>query len=115
MESFLQDLRYALRGLRRSPGFAAAAIATLALGMGATTAIFSVIRAVLLAPLPYAEPDRRVMIWSRWKSFPKTWLATGEIADYRRLVSSFERVAAWESDARTSPVTASRCASASRP
>jgi len=98
MESFLQDLRYALRGLRRSPGFAAAAIATLALGMGATTAIFSVIRAVVLAPLPYAEPDRRVMIWSRWKSFPKTWLATGEIADYRRLVSSFERVAAWESD-----------------
>ncbi len=98
MESFLQDVRYALRGLRRSPGFAAAAIATLALGMGATTAIFSVIRAVVLAPLPYAEPERRVMIWSRWKSFPKTWLATGEIADYRRLVSSFERVAAWESD-----------------
>jgi putative ABC transport system permease protein len=98
MEVFLQDVRYALRGLRRSPGFAAAAIATLALGMGATTAIFSVIRAVVLSPLPYAEPDRRVMIWSRWKDFPKTWLATGEIVDYRRDVSSFERVAAWDSN-----------------
>ena len=98
MEAFLQDVRYALRGLRRSPGFAAAAIVTLALGMGATTAIFSVIRAVVLSPLPYAEPERRVMIWSRWKDFPKTWLATGEIVDYRRLVSSFESVAAWDSD-----------------
>jgi len=98
METFLQDVRYALRGLRRSPGFAAAAVATLALGMGATTAIFSVIRAVILAPLPYAEPDRRVMIWSRWKDFPKTWLATGEVDDYRRLVPSFESVAAWETD-----------------
>jgi predicted permease len=98
METFLQDVRYALRGLRHSPGFAAAAVATLALGMGATTAIFSVIRAVLLAPLPYAEPDRRVMIWSRWKDFPKTWLATGEIDAYRRLVPSFEAVAAWETD-----------------
>ena len=97
METFLQDVKYALRGLRRSPGFAAAAIATLALGMGATTAIFSVVRAVVLAPLPYAEPSRRVMIWSRWKDFPKTWLATGEIVDYRRLVSSFESVAAWDS------------------
>ncbi len=98
METFLQDVRYALRGLRRSPGFAAAAVATLALGMGATTAIFSVIRAVLLAPLPYAEPDRRVMIWSRWKDFPKTWLATGEVDSYRRQVPSFEAVAAWETD-----------------
>ncbi len=98
METFLQDVRYALRGLRRSPGFAAAAVVTLALGMGATTAIFSVIRAVVLAPLPYAEPGRRVMIWSRWKDFPKTWLATGEVDDYRRLVPSFESVAAWETD-----------------
>ncbi len=98
METLLQDVRYALRGLRRAPGFAAAAIATLALGMGATTAIFSVIRAVILAPLPYAEPDRRVMIWSRWKDFPKTWLATGEVDAYRRQVPSFEDVAAWETD-----------------
>jgi putative ABC transport system permease protein len=98
MEVFLQDVRYALRGLKQSPGFAAAAILTLSLGMGATTAIFSVIRAVLLVPLPYAEPERRVMIWSRWKDFDKTWVATGEVADYRRLCPSFESVAAWDSN-----------------
>ncbi len=98
MEVFLQDVRYAVRGLRRSPGFAAAAILTLALGMGATTAIFSVIRSVLLAPLPYAEPERRVMIWSRWTGFPKTWVSDGEVVDYRRYVSSLESVAAWGAD-----------------
>ncbi len=98
MEVFLQDVRYALRGMRRAPGFTAAAVLTLALGMGATTAIFSVIRAVLLSPLPYAEPERRVMIWSRWKDFEKTWVATGEVADYRRLCPSLESVAAWNPD-----------------
>src|SRR5216110_1916158 len=77
MEVFLADVRYALRGMRRSPGFAAAAILTLALGMGATTAIFSVIKGVLLAPLPYREPERSVMIWSRWKEFEKTWVSDG--------------------------------------
>jgi putative ABC transport system permease protein len=98
MEVFLQDVRYALRGLRRAPGFAATAILTLAVGMGATTAIYSVIRAVLLSPLPYSEPERRVMIWSRWKDFDKTWLADGEVDDYRRLCPSFESVAAWETE-----------------
>ena len=98
MEVFLQDVRYALRGMRRAPGFTAAAVLTLALGMGATTAIFSVIRAVLLSPLPYAEPERRVMIWSRWKDFEKTWVATGEVVDYRRLCPSLESVAAWSPD-----------------
>src|SRR3954451_18344625 len=99
METFLQDLRYALRGMRRAPGFTSAAVLTLALGMGATTAIFSVIRAVLLAPLPYDQPERRVMIWSRWKDFDKTWLADGEVMDYRRECPSLESVAAWGSDA----------------
>ncbi len=98
MEIFLQDVRYALRGMRRAPGFTAAAVLTLALGMGATTAIFSVIQAVLLSPLPYAEPERRVMIWSRWKDFEKTWVADGEVMDYRRLIPSLESVAAWQTD-----------------
>jgi predicted permease len=96
MDVFLQDVRYALRGMRRAPGFTAAAVLTLALGMGATTAIFSVIRAVLLSPLPYAEPERRVMVWSRWKDFDKTWISHGELLDYRRLVPSLESVAAWD-------------------
>ncbi len=98
MEVFLRDARYALRGIRRAPGFSAAAILTLALGMGATTAIFSVIRGVLLAPLPYRDPGRRVMIWSRWVGFEKTWVADGEVLDYRRECPSFASVAAWDPD-----------------
>src|SRR4051812_22621955 len=57
METLLQDIRVALRAFRRSPGFAVTAIATLALGIGATTAIFTALSAVLLKPLPYPEPD----------------------------------------------------------
>jgi predicted permease len=91
----VHDLKLAVRGLLRSPGFAAAALVTLALGIGATSAIFSVVKAVLLTPLPYAEPDRRVMIWSRWVSFDKTWLSDQEIVDYRTLSQTMTDVAGW--------------------
>ncbi len=91
-----QDVTVGIRGLLRSPGFAAAALVTLALGIGATSAIFTVVRAVLLSPLPYAEPDRRVMIWSRWISFDKTWLSDQEILDYRRLSRTLTAVAGWD-------------------
>lgn len=95
IESLLQDLRIGFRGLRRSPGFATAALVTLALGIGATSAIFSVVRAVLLTPLPYAESDRRVLIWSSWVGFDKTWLSPQEIADYRSQSRTLAAVAAW--------------------
>ena len=65
LESIIQDARYALRGMRRNPSFAAACIGTLALGIGANSAIFSVVNGVLFAPLPYHQPERLVSIWIR--------------------------------------------------
>lgn len=65
----MHDLRYALRGLARSPGFALAAILTLALGIGAVTSIFSVADAVLLRPLPYPQSDRLVIVWEQLRTF----------------------------------------------
>ena len=95
VESLWQDLRFGGRTLLRTPGFAAIAVLTLALGIGANAAIFSVVNAVLLQPLPWADPDRAVMIWSKWTAFDKTWVATGEVVDYRRRSRTLQEVAAW--------------------
>src|SRR5690349_23622276 len=63
LEDALRDVRHGVRLLRRSPGFTAAALLTLALGIGATSAVFSVVRTVMLQPLPYRDPDRLVAVW----------------------------------------------------
>src|SRR5512134_3712660 len=88
-----QDVKGALRGLWQSPGFAIAALFTLALGIGATSAIFSVVKAVLLTPLPYPNPEQRVQIWSKWISFDKTWLSSQEIWDYSNFGKTMTAIA----------------------
>jgi len=95
LQTWWQDGRRALRGLRKTPGFTVAAVLTLALGIGANAAIFSVINTVLLTPLPYAQPERRVMIWSRWTAFDKTWVSDREVLDYRERCTTLSTVAAW--------------------
>src|SRR3954469_25464614 len=95
METFLHDLRYGARTLARNPGFACVAVLTLALGVGANAAIFSVVNAVLLRPLPWQQPDTAVMIWSRWTAFDKTWVSDGEVNDYRREARTLADVGAW--------------------
>ena len=96
MTGLLQDLRYALRQLRKYPGFTAVVVATLGLGIGANTAIFSVVNTVLLAPLPYRDVDRLMMIWGRNptrgdQQFP---VSPGNYVDWRQKNDVFEDVSA---------------------
>ena len=83
MDSLLKDTRYAIRSLIKRPGFVAVAIITLALGIGANTAIFSVINAVVLRPLPYDDPDRLVMVWETIAGNDRRSVAPGNYVDWR--------------------------------
>jgi len=89
MEAIWQDLRFGLRMLRRSPGFALVAVTTLALGIGANTAIFSVVRGVLLRPLPYEQPDRLVTITERNTRGGSMAVAWPNFVDWRTSTNSF--------------------------
>ena len=86
MTGLATDLRLALRALRRRPAFAAAAVLTIAIGIGATTAIFSVVNAALLRPLPYAEQDRVLDVSNTWAGTPRGTLSPAEYFDYHRAV-----------------------------
>jgi putative ABC transport system permease protein len=92
--TLMRDVRYGLRLLRRNPGFTAIAILALAVGIGANTAIFSVVHATLLAPLPYAEPDRLVMVWSRIQG-NRNSTATADYLDWKRESTVFQSLSAW--------------------
>ncbi|MGB8128205.1 MAG: ABC transporter permease [Candidatus Angelobacter sp.] len=94
LEQLLQDLRYSARMLRKSPAFTLVVILTLALGIGANTAIFSVVQGVMLAPLPYHAPDRLVLIWQSNRNAPHVSMSLPDFRDWQRDAQSFERIAA---------------------
>src|SRR3954447_13370928 len=95
LESLLQDLRYGLRALVKNPGFTAAAVLTLGLGIGANTAIFSVVDGVLLSPLAGRDPDRLVMLWESTQNTPRIPLSYPDYLDWRQRARSFEDIAVY--------------------
>ncbi|MDQ3137626.1 MAG: ABC transporter permease, partial [Gemmatimonadota bacterium] len=96
MHTLIGDFRFALRRLRRAPTFTVAAVACLALGIGANTAIFTVINAVLVRPLPYPEPDRLVMVWeaNRDRQGDRNVVSPANYLDWRAQNTVFESTAA---------------------
>lgn len=96
MRFFWQDFRYGLRNLRRNPGFCAVAVLALALGIGPNTAIFTMVNAVLLRPLPLAEPDRVVMIWGTMlkSGFDQLPVSAADYLEYKAQAKSFDQMAA---------------------
>ncbi len=97
METFWRDLRYAVRMLLKNPGFAAVAVITLALGIGANTAIFSVVNSVLLRPLPFRQPNQLVRIYSEFPTMQlkKFWLSPPELIDIQKDAKSWESIGGW--------------------
>jgi len=94
--TLLTDLKYAVRGLRNNPGFAAVAILTLALGIGANTAIFSVVNAVLLRPLPYSQPERLVQVYSAGFQEGRFSMSYPDIEQLRAMQQVFGGVAGYD-------------------
>ncbi|MBV8207725.1 MAG: ABC transporter permease, partial [Acidobacteria bacterium] len=104
IETFLQDVRYALRGLRRSPGFTLTAVLTLALGIGATTAIFSAVYGLLIRPLPYRNPARLLWVGQLWHALngrSSQMVLAPDVFAWRERGHPFESVAAYNFDELT--------------
>jgi predicted permease len=93
IEQLLRDVSYGVRALRKNPGFAIVIVLTLALGIGANTAIFSVVRGVVLAPLPYLEPNRLVMVWESRPNVKTLSTSYPDFMDWQRNARSFEQMA----------------------
>jgi putative ABC transport system permease protein len=91
---FQSDIRYALRSLQKHKAFAAAAIATLALGIGANSAIFSIVNSVLLRPLPYPNAERLAVLWGKYPNYGRATLSLPDFNDWRASTTAFEQVAA---------------------
>jgi putative ABC transport system permease protein len=94
IERLKQDIVYAFRGMRRSPAFALTAVLSLALGIGANTAIFSIVDAVLLRPLPYRQPGRLAMLWEQGAKDDENFVSPADFRDWRAQSRSFESLAA---------------------
>jgi putative ABC transport system permease protein len=96
MQTLIQDLRYGARMLRKNPGFTLIAVLTLALGIGANTAIFSVVNAVLLRPLPYREPERLAQIWEKKRDSGNNVISPDNFLDWQKQAKSFEGLSIYD-------------------
>jgi hypothetical protein len=98
MQTLWQDIRYGLRMLGKNPGFTAVVVLTLALGIGANTALFSIVNGVLLNPLPFAQPDRLVSLYTRTPEFTRSSISYLNFLDWRRDNHSFSAIAAFRGE-----------------
>src|SRR3989442_10309986 len=98
MTSFWQDVRYGLRVLAKNPGFTAIAVLTLALGIGANTALFSLVNGVLLNPLPFPNPDELVALYAKSPTFQESSIAYLNFLDWQKDNHSFASLSAFRSD-----------------
>jgi predicted permease len=97
LDGLWRDLRYGVRTLVRTPGFSVTAILVMALGIGATTSLFTIVRSVLLRPLPFRDPDKLVMLYERFREHPDSYnvVAPADFRDWRAQTRGFEDMGAW--------------------